>query len=177
MVQGTAAQVQSLPAPLGGWNARDSLANMEPTDAVTLVNMFPTVSNLTMRGGYVKHATGLDGNAQTIMVYNYGNNSKMFAATSSGNIYDVTSAGAVGAPVVTGLTNGIWEYTNITTAGGSYIMAVNGTDSALLYNGSTWTNPSISGVASADASTRAVLARSAALTPVLKRLDASTLTV
>ena len=72
MVQGTAAQVQSLPAPLGGWNARDSLANMEPTDAVTLVNMFPTVSNLTMRGGYIKHATGLDGNAQTIMVYNYG---------------------------------------------------------------------------------------------------------
>ena len=150
MIQHNAAQVQSLPAPLGGWNARDSFANMEPTDAVTLINMFPTVSNLTLRGGYTKHATGLSGKVQTIMVYNYGNSSKMFAATSSGNIYDVTSAGVVGAPVVTGLSNGIWEYTNITTAGGSYIMAVNGADSALLYNGSTWTNPSISGVASAD---------------------------
>jgi hypothetical protein len=71
--------VQSLPAPLGGWNARDSLANMEPTDAVTLINMFPTVSNLTMRGGYTKHATGLSGKAQTIMVYNGGATSKMFA--------------------------------------------------------------------------------------------------
>lgn len=150
MIQHNAAQVQSLPAPLGGWNARDSFANMEPTDAVTLINMFPTVSNLTLRGGYTKHATGLSGKVQTIMVYNYGNSSKMFAATSSGNIYDVTSAGVVGAPVVTGLSNGIWEYTNITTAGGSYIMAVNGADSALLYDGSSWTNPSISGVASAD---------------------------
>lgn len=152
MVQGTAAQVQSLPAPLGGWNARDSLANMEPTDAVTLINMFPTVSNLTMRGGYIKHATGLDGNAQTIMVYNYGNNSKMFAATSTGKIYDTTSSGAVGSPVVTGLTNGIWEYTNITTTGGSYLYAVNGVDKPLLYNGSTWTpidgasTPAITGV-------------------------------
>lgn len=152
MVQGTAAQVQSLPAPLGGWNARDSLANMEPTDAVTLINMFPTVSNLTMRGGYIKHATGLDGNAQTIMVYNYGNNSKMFAATSTGKIYDTTASGAVGAAVVTGLTNGIWEYTNITTSGGSYLYAVNGVDNPLLYNGTTWTpidgasTPAITGV-------------------------------
>jgi len=150
MVQGTVAQVQSLPAPLGGWNARDSLANMEPTDAVTLINMFPTVSNLTMRGGYTKHATGLDGKVQTLMVYNDGNSTEMFAVTSAGKIYDVTAGGAVGAPVVTGLTNGIWEYINITTAGGSYLMAVNGEDSALLYNGTTWTNPAITGVTSAD---------------------------
>ena len=152
MVQGTAAQVQSLPAPLGGWNARDSLANMEPTDAVTLINMFPTVSNLTMRGGYTKHATGLDGKVQTLMVYNDGNSTEMFAVTSTGKIYDVTAGGAVGAPVVTGLTNGIWEYINITTAGGSYLMAVNGADSALLYDGATWTNPAITGVTSSTLS-------------------------
>ena len=146
MIQGNAAQVQSLPAPLGGWNARDSLANMEPADAVTLVNMFPTVSNLTLRGGYTKYATGLSGKVQTLMVYSGGATSKMFAATSSGYIYDVTSTGAVGAAVVSGLTNGIWEYVNITTAGGSYLMAVNGADNALLYDGATWSNPAITGV-------------------------------
>jgi len=146
LVQGNAAKVQSLPAPLGGWNARDSFANMDPSDAVTLINMFPTVSNLTLRGGYTKHATGLTGKAQTIMVYNSGNTSKMFAVTSAGDIYDVTAAGAVGAPVVTGLTNGIWEYINITTAGGSFLMAVNGVDDALLYDGTTWSNPTITGV-------------------------------
>ena len=152
MVQGNAAQVQSLPAPLGGWNARDSLANMEPTDAITLINMFPTVSNLTLRGGYTKHATGMSGKVQTIMVYNAGATSKIFAVTSLGSIFDVTAAGAVGAAVVTGLTNGIWEYINITTAGGSYLMAVNGVDSPLLYNGTTWTNPTITGVTNSNLS-------------------------
>ncbi len=158
MVQGTAAQVQSIPAPLGGWNARDSLANMEPMDAVTLINMFPTVSSLTMRGGYTKHATGLDGNVQSIMVYNDGTGSEMFAATSTGKIYDTTSSGAVGAAVVSGLTNGIWEYTNITTSGGSYLYAVNGVDKPQLYNGTTWTaidgasTPAITGVTTTDLS-------------------------
>ena len=32
MVQGNAARVASVPAPVGGWNARDSIANMEPLD-------------------------------------------------------------------------------------------------------------------------------------------------
>lgn len=40
------AEVQSVPAPVGGWNARDSLANMEITDAVQLENMFPTVNSV-----------------------------------------------------------------------------------------------------------------------------------
>ena len=152
MVQRNAAKVESLPAPLGGWNARDSFANMDPADAITMVNMFPTVSNLTLRGGYTKHATGLDGKVQTIMVYNNGNNSKMFAATGTGFIYDVTSAGAVGAAVVSGQTNGIWEYINITTGGGSYLMCVNGVDKPLLYDGTNWTpldgssTPAITGV-------------------------------
>ena len=152
MIQGTAAQVESLPAPLGGWNARDSYANMDSSDAITLINMFPTVSNLTLRDGYAKYATGLDGKVQTIMVYNYGNNSKMFAATSTGKFYDVSNPGAVGSPVVTGQTNGIWEYINITTAGGNYLMCVNGADKPFLYDGTTWTplddssTPAITGV-------------------------------
>ena len=61
LVQRASASVESLPAPVGGWNVRDSLANMEPMDAVTMVNMFPTVSSAVLRGGYSQHATGLDG--------------------------------------------------------------------------------------------------------------------
>jgi hypothetical protein len=49
--QNTAATT-SVPAPIGGWNARDSLANMSPTDAVQLVNWFPTPTDVTMRKGY-----------------------------------------------------------------------------------------------------------------------------
>ena len=46
------ATTTSVPAPIGGWNARDSLANMSPTDAVQLVNWFPTPTDVTMRKGY-----------------------------------------------------------------------------------------------------------------------------
>ena len=46
------ANTTSVPAPIGGWNARDSLANMQPLDAVQLVNWFPTPTDVTMRKGY-----------------------------------------------------------------------------------------------------------------------------
>jgi hypothetical protein len=46
------ASTTSVAAPIGGWNARDSLANMQPLDAVQLVNWFPTPTDVTMRKGY-----------------------------------------------------------------------------------------------------------------------------
>jgi hypothetical protein len=46
------AYTTSIPSPIGGWNARDSQANMSPTDAIQLVNWFPTPTDVTMRKGY-----------------------------------------------------------------------------------------------------------------------------
>lgn len=145
LVQRAVANVDSLPAPVGGWNARDSLANMDPMDAVTMVNMFPTVSSAVLRGGYTRYATGLDGQVQSLMTYSTGTVSKMFAVTDTGKLYDVTNTGAVGAPAVTGLSNGIWEHVNITTSAGSYLVAVNGIDEPRLYDGTTWTTIPSSG--------------------------------
>jgi len=145
LIQKTAASVASIPAPVGGWNARDSLANMAPTDAVTLENFFPSVSNVVLRGGYTQYATGLGSQVETLMAYSSGTASKLFAAAGT-KIYDASSSGAVGAAVVSALSNARWQYSNITTAGGSFLMAVNGADAALLYDGTTWSNPSISGV-------------------------------
>jgi hypothetical protein len=33
--------MRSVPAPVGGWNARDPLAKMKPLDAVTLDELVP----------------------------------------------------------------------------------------------------------------------------------------
>jgi hypothetical protein len=151
LVQQARANVASLPAPVGGWNARDSLANMAPTDAVTMENYFPGVSNINLRGGYSKHATGLPDDVETLMTYSSPTANKMFAV-SDGKIYDVTSAGAVGAAAVSGLSNSRWQYTNITTSAGNYLYAANGVNKPLLYDGSTWTaidgasTPAITGV-------------------------------
>jgi hypothetical protein len=46
------ANTTSVPAPIGGWNGRDSLANMDALDAVQLINWYPTPTDVTMRKGY-----------------------------------------------------------------------------------------------------------------------------
>ena len=93
------ARVASIPAPIGGWNARDSLANMKPTDAVSLTNYFPTATNVVLRGGYQKHATGFPGQVETLMPYNGATSQKLFAI-SNGGIYEATTAGSIGAAAV-----------------------------------------------------------------------------
>jgi hypothetical protein len=147
------AHVESLPPPVGGWNARDALANMAPTDAVKLTNMFPGVASCDLRGGVQQWATGLSGDVQTLMVYSPGAIGKLFAADSVGlKVYDVTNQGPVGAAVVSGLSNAKLEYANITTPGGSFLYFVNGQDKPRLYDGTTWTaidgasTPAITGV-------------------------------
>jgi hypothetical protein len=139
------SQPISLPAPTGGWNARDSLAAMAPLDAVVLNNWFPATTECVMRKGYTKHATGITGQVETIMAYSGAATDKLFAI-AGGKVYDVTSSGAVGAAVVTGLTNSRWGYCNIATSGGNFLSMANGVDAPRNYNGSAWSTPTITGV-------------------------------
>jgi hypothetical protein len=48
------ANTTSVPAPIGGWNARDSQANMQPMDAIQLINWYPTPTDVTMRKGWTQ---------------------------------------------------------------------------------------------------------------------------
>ena len=141
IAQQARAYVESVPAPVGGWNARDSIANMEPTDAIQLDNLVPTVSSCVLRGGYSKWATGLSGKAQTLMNYAAGGTTKLYAITSAGSLYDVTASGAVGTAAVTGLSGGYWEYVNFATTGGNFLYSVNstgGVDKPILWDGASW---------------------------------------
>lgn len=145
------SEMKSYPSPVEGWNARDSLAAMKPLDAVTLDNWFPTPSNVTMRGGYASHATGTTGNVKTLAVYNkLAGTSNMYAYTSSG-IYDVSSAGAVGASKLS-RTNGKHQWTMFGDGTYNWLIAVNGVDKPAYYDGTTWTavdgatSPALTGV-------------------------------
>ena len=130
------ATTASVPSPIGGWNARDSVAEMNPLDAVVLENFFPTPSQVQLRKGYTQFATGITGQVDTLMNYAGGNTQKLFASAGS-VIYEVTGGG-VATSAVTGLGSDRWEYVNASTAGGNFLTAVNGTDAALLYDGTTW---------------------------------------
>lgn len=128
---------KSIPAPIGGLNARDAIAEMGETDALLLDNCFCTPSTVNIRNGYVNWKTGLPGWVETIAHYNGATTKKLFAASVAG-IYDVTSQGAVGGAVVSGLTNTRFQTVNFANAGSNWLYMVNGADDPRLYNGSTW---------------------------------------
>lgn len=136
--RGQESTVVSLPAPVGGWNARDSLADMPATDAVELTNWFPGTTECIQRQGYSNWSTGLPAQVESLLAYSGGSTSKLFAVSNNA-CYDCTSGGAVGAAVWSGKTNSRWQYCNITISGTSYIYCANGVDKPMLYNGATWT--------------------------------------
>jgi len=148
------ARTASIQAPTGGLNARDAISNMKETEATIMTNWFPTPSDVMVRNGSADHVTGITGAVDTLMAYNDGVIQKLFGI-ASGSIYDVTSAGAVGAAVVSGLSNSRFQYINMGTAGGYFLMAVNGQDKLRYYTGSAWDvdgggTYSITGVDTAD---------------------------
>jgi hypothetical protein len=142
------AQTYLLPAPTGGWNSSSSLASMPETDALVLDNLFPAVGEINFRKGFTEWATGITGFVHTLIIYTGPTASKMFAASDDG-IWEVSVSGAVGA-IATACTDGDWQYENITTSGGNYLLAVNGVDLAKRYDGTTWAATGITGVTLSD---------------------------
>jgi hypothetical protein len=129
------AVTASLPSPIGGWNARDSLAEMNPLDAVQMVNFFPTPTDVTLRKGYTKTSTGIAGAVLSLMSYASPTTTTLFAATAT-IIYDASTSTATSS--LTGNTDGKWIHSMITTAGGSFMPAVNGVDPMVVYDGTRW---------------------------------------
>jgi hypothetical protein len=138
------AVTASLPAPIGGWNARDSLAEMNPLDAVQMVNFFPTPTDVTLRSGYTKSSTGIAGDVLSLLNYSGPTGNALFGATSS-TIYNVSTSTATVS--LTGNTSGQWVQTSITTAGGSFMPAVNGQDPMIVYDGTRWSRSATIGTA------------------------------
>lgn len=150
-LRGQTTNVRSIPAPIGGWNARDPLAEMKPTDAVGLVNWVARVADCAVRGGCADHVTGFAAQPKTLALYTPPTASnKMFAATDAG-YFDATSAGAVGANVAA-LTNGYCNWTQMGVSGGHFLLSFNGVNKPWYYNGTTWvaidgaSTPAITGV-------------------------------
>jgi hypothetical protein len=131
------ATTTSLSAPTGGWNARDSIANMPPLDAVTLSNFYATPTDVQLRLGYTPHSQGItSGRTNTLMNYAGSTEQQLFAAAGT-KLWNVTTEFAF---EVQGLSNDKLQYVNISNAGGHFLVAVNGQDGPLIYNGTNWIN-------------------------------------
>lgn len=140
------AQVRQIPAPIGGLNAKDALADMPESDALVLDNFFPEANYVTVRRGHESHATGMTGDVQTLMTYHAVNGTEILFAAANNKIWTVTSAGAASSAYSTSITVNKWQHVNFTPTSGVHIIAVNGTDSPLKYNaGSAWSVNSLTG--------------------------------
>jgi hypothetical protein len=138
------ALTASLPSCIGGWNARDSLAEMNPLDAVQMVNFFPTPTDVTLRKGFTKYSTGITGAVLSLMNYSSPTVNKLFASTAT-TIWDASTSTATQS--LTGNTDGKWIHSMLTTAGGSFMPAVNGIDPMIVYDGTLWQRSATTGTA------------------------------
>lgn len=134
-----------IPAPTDGWDAISPLAEMDPKRAPILDNWVPRPGFVELRGGYNYYSNILGTSpVETLMVRRGPTGEKLFAAAGTA-IYDVSVTGP-GTAVVTSLTSARWQYVNFTPANGTtVIQLVNGVDHLQMYDGTTWTVPSITG--------------------------------
>lgn len=128
----------TFPAPVRGWVTNQNLITQSPGSAIVLDNWFPTQQGVRMRRGTARWITIGSSPVLSLMTYVSGGQRLMFAADETG-IYNVTSSSSEPASsVVSGQTSGRYSTAMVSTVGGNYLYAVNGSDDALLFDGSSW---------------------------------------
>jgi len=137
--------VKSVPAPVGGWNARDEIDSLADNEAISLVNWFPGQGQCSIRNGGTSHATGLGGSVESGGEFNAGAVRKMFACANN-NIWDATAAGAA-VSLASGFTSNRWQWAQFDDAGGgARVGLVNGADAPQVHTGAAVAAMTISGV-------------------------------
>ena len=135
-----------LPASTRGLNLHDGISAMKPADALVLDNWFPDGTFLKVRGGVTEFALHQPAGAIYSLMEWAGPGSRNFFAATTTDIYDITAGGAMVTADVGSLTSGYWQTTMIATAGGNFLVACNGADPVQNFDGTTWTEPTITGV-------------------------------
>lgn len=129
----------AIPAPVGGWNARDALDKMDATDAVRMVNWVPRAGYVESRKGYTQAVTqkdsggtpgftGLGGSVDTLISYRGSASNKLLAA-AAGTIWNVTTSNAL--TLDSGFASNKWQY----SAFDDRVILTNGVDTAQAFNG------------------------------------------
>lgn len=149
--------IKTIPAPIGGLNARDGISAMPETDAYVLKNWIPSSLGMKLRNGYMAWSSGIVNPVQTIFQYfpksstistsaNYQKYpttlpGEVFAATKN-TIHPINTQGAAGASVFA-LGNATYSgrlCTNmfVNSASSSFLIANSESDGYITYDGATW---------------------------------------
>ena len=122
--RGTGVQ-KRIPAPVGGWNTRDSLATMKEKYATKLDNFFPEAGAVTMRRGCQQHASLGDAlaGAEVNSLFSHEGSSRNLMAVADKKLWDVT--GSTPRQIKGSLNSEFWKTTNLN---GNTIACSNGND-------------------------------------------------
>ena len=159
--------------PTGGWISNRNIAAPRgrdlPPGASILENWFPTATSIILRRGSRRWASLPGGPCTSLFTYSNGSQLEMFAATDTGvwNVTTVTDPYTMiigtddgdyigtdddevfGWDSVDGLQvmgpniGGDWVTVQFSTAGGTFLVGVNGSDPALLYDGTSFSAAAI----------------------------------
>jgi len=122
----------STPAPIGGWNTRDDLANMPRADAAVFDNWLPDTNAVRLRKGYQQFCTGVgSGNVETLQSHVTTSGTDKLLACGGGRIYDITSGSATS--LATGFASNRWDTVDFNRG----VVFCNGADQPQIYDGST----------------------------------------
>ena len=132
------SQVQPLQCPTKGWYVGTNVADAPEGSALTLDNAFPKLDDVRMRGGALPFATGMRYPVLSLVAYRNGIADQLFAV-ANGAIYDVSSFGPVGAPLVGGLSSSAMQPVQFAGTGGTVLLLDNGVDAPQIWTGTAWT--------------------------------------
>ena len=125
------------PAPTKGWVQSGNITTAGPDQAEVLDNFFPTAQGARLRGGAIEYA---DIGAAIVRMMVYSSSADDLYASTANGIYDADriAGGGTAFADVAGLLSGDWSAAQMATAGGSYLVMVNGADPMHYYDGAAF---------------------------------------
>lgn len=136
----------TVPAPLGGLNGRDPLADMAPADAYVMDNIVPGTSRCYSRRGCQKHSsTALGAAIQDLHVY-AGASDDVLLAFGGGKIWDVSLPAAVEKKTGLASNTAITCMFSNAADDAQHMIITTGTDTPMGFNGTTVSNLTMTGM-------------------------------
>lgn len=134
-------QTEAFPAPAKGWVQSGNIVLAGRDQAEVLDNFIPTAQGARLRGGMTEYA---DLGTSVVQLFSYASGAvtDLFASSAS-KVWDadrVAGGGSNAFGDIEGLASGDWSTTQISTSGGQFLVAVNGTDYGMYWDGTDW-NP------------------------------------
>ena len=128
----------SIPAPVGGWNARDTVEQMPPNDAIQLINFIPGYQGVTGRPGCRKVAETSamipDTPVETLAAFEIGSINKLVGATGT-SFYEIPTDILIAPTLIKNgaFTSARWQFTHHSQR----LIFTNGADVPQVYDGTT----------------------------------------